>query len=94
MSKLVLVFFVIAFVMRLRFRRNPRVKARISTWFLLFVASLLLLVFPWDFALGTVGTITVSARLVAASLMLGYLFFDIRRALGAGGKGTAVSRKR
>jgi hypothetical protein len=94
MSKLVIVFFVIAFVMRLRFRRNPRVKARISTWFLLFVASLLLLVFPWDFAPGTTGTIAVSARLVAAFLMLGYLFFDIRRALLGEVKGTAISRKR
>lgn len=81
MGKVVLILFGIALLARLRYRRNTRITGRISTWFLLFVGALLLLVSPWDLALGATGAITVSARLLVAFLLLGYLFLDIRRAL-------------
>lgn len=77
MGKLAVLYFLVALAIRFLYRGNPRVKRRLSTWFVLFAVLLLMLVVPWDAS----GSALKWVRLATILVLLAYLAHDLRKAL-------------
>jgi hypothetical protein len=81
MTKVFVVVMALAWFVRLRLRRNPRLRARVYPWTLAAVVVLLLLATNPGPGTGRLGTAFHLAKLAGVVVVVGYLVYDIRRAL-------------
>lgn len=79
MGKLLVLYILIPFYLKFRYRKNSRIQRRVERWFLLFTATLLLLVAPWDIHDGSAGSALLWVRLAAALGFFAFLLYDIRK---------------
>lgn len=81
MGKLLVLYLLVPFYLKFRYRNKPRIKRNIERWFLLFTSTILLLIAPWDLSDGAVGSLVRWLRVATALGLLGFLLFDIHRTM-------------
>jgi hypothetical protein len=80
-TKLLVLLFGLAWFVRFRLRKNPRLRARIYPWTLAACAALLLLATNLGPATGQLGTAFHLAKLAGVATIIGYTLYDIHATL-------------